>query len=71
MFYDGYASKGPGTAGSEHLAQGYNFTLPHEAVQTGLAQPGWRYCDKCHVMFFDGNANKGVCKAGGGHRAQG
>jgi hypothetical protein len=30
MFYDGYPGKGVCAAGNAHLAQGYNFVLPHD-----------------------------------------
>jgi hypothetical protein len=29
MFYDGYPDKGHCAAGGAHLAQGFNFVLPH------------------------------------------
>jgi hypothetical protein len=58
-----------------HVAQGYNFSLPHDAPaprgRAGEAQWDWRFCRKCDSMFYDGYTPKGVCAAGGGHEAQG
>lgn len=71
MFYNGYPNKGHCAAGGGHLAQGFNFMLPHDVPETKKAQAAWRYCEKCHAMFFDGYPQKGACAAGGGHRAQG
>lgn len=54
-----------------HVAQGYNFALPHDVAESAWAQKDWRYCHKCHAMFYDGYPNKGVCPAGGGHAPSG
>lgn len=54
-----------------HVAQGYDFLLPHDVAPSEWAQKDWRYCKNCHAMFFDGYADKGVCAGGGGHQAAG
>ena len=71
MFYDGFPNKGRCAAGGGHVAQGFNFVLPHDVPPHGVVQAAWRYCDKCHAMFYDGYPNKGRCAAVGGHVAQG
>ncbi len=69
IFFDGYPGKGVCAAGGAHVAQGFNFVLPHDAA--GPGQSDWRFCNKCNAMFFDGYPSKGVCAAGGAHAAQG
>ena len=71
LFYDGYRDKGKCAAGGAHVAQGFEFVLPHDTAETASAQHNWRFCPKCHAMFFDGYPNKGRCPAGGAHVAQG
>ncbi len=71
MFYDGFPNKGRCAAGGGHVAQGFNFVLPHDVPPRGVVQAAWRYCDKCHALFYDGYPNKGRCPAIGGHVAQG
>ena len=71
MFFNGYAEKGACPGGGGHVAQGFNFMLPHDVGGTATAQEAWRFCQSCHGMFFDGYADKGACAAGGGHVAQG
>ena len=69
LFFDGSPNKGACAAGGAHVAQGFNFVLPHDAA--GIGQNDWRFCNKCNAMFFDGYPGKGVCAAGGAHVAQG
>ena len=71
LFFNGYPQKGRCAAGGGHVAQGYNFVLPHEVPESPHAQGAWRFCSKCSVMFFDGYPQKGNCPAGGGHTAAG
>ena len=71
IFFNGYPSKGRCPAGGAHVAQGYEFVLPHDVAETRNAQRNWRFCNKCEAMFFDGYAGKGHCAAGGAHVAQG
>jgi prepilin-type processing-associated H-X9-DG protein len=78
MFYNGFATRGVCPAGEAHEKEGYNFALEHDQAgrmryqKAGqLAQPAWRYCEKCQSLFFDGFQTKGVCPAGGAHSAQG
>ena len=71
MFFNGYPSKGSCPAGGAHVAQGYNFVLPHDLEETPTAQRHWRFCNKCEAMFLNGYGNKGRCAAGGIHVAQG
>lgn len=54
-----------------HVAQGFQFVLPHSLPGSAWAQTDWRFCHQCHTMFFDGYPSKGACPAGGGHAAAG
>jgi hypothetical protein len=40
-------------------------------VNPKLAQPNWRWCNKCQGLFFAGNFTSGTCPAGGGHDSSG
>jgi hypothetical protein len=74
MFFNGFFPTTGACAANPggHLAQGFEFTLPHDEPETAQAQSAWRFCGRCMVMFFDGaNPNTGTCPAGGGHQAQG
>ncbi|SHN32803.1 hypothetical protein [Actinacidiphila paucisporea] len=71
MFYWGYSGNGVCPAGADHLAQGYNFVLPHDVVETPTAQAYWRFCSKCYGMFYWGYSTRGRCPAGADHLAQG
>jgi uncharacterized paraquat-inducible protein A len=64
LFFDGLKKKGVCAAGGVHSAQGFIFTLPHDANVPG--RRGWRFCQKCN-----GGDDKGVCASGGAHSAQG
>lgn len=54
-----------------HVAQGFNFILPHDIPGSEWSQRDWRFCKKCHTIYFDGYPDKGTCSAGGGHEAAG
>src|SRR5271156_4460798 len=71
LFYDGYPQKGRCPAGGGHVAQGFDFVLPHDTPAKADTQTAWRFCNKCNGMFYDGYPQKGSCPAGGGHVAQG
>lgn len=61
LFYNGYAQKGLCSAGGNHTAQGYNFTLLYNTAVNSFAQKDWRFCDRCYNMFYDGYPDKGTC----------
>jgi len=71
MFWDGYPNKGRCSGGGGHIAQGLNFTIPHDTIESAKDQSYWRFCDKCHGLFYNGSAAKGSCPASGGHNAAG
>src|SRR4051812_41310585 len=71
LFFNGYPNKGSCATGGAHVAQGFNFLLPHDVAETSSEQRNWRFCNKCKAMFFDGFPVKGSCPAGGAHVAQG
>jgi hypothetical protein len=74
MFYNGYTNAGACVytgSGGAHVAQGFNFDLPHDIVPTTTSQDQWRFCTKCFVMFYNGDNDKGTCVKGGGHTAEG
>ena len=63
MFFDGDPNnKGACPAGGGHLANGFNFVLPHGLPAGANQQSAWRDCGKCRALFYDGDpANKGTC----------
>jgi hypothetical protein len=72
MFFNGFLNdRGHCAAGGPHVAQGFEFALPHDEPETPNAESAWRFCRKCNAMFFDGFPTKGTCPAGGAHEPAG
>lgn len=42
LFFNGYRNKGACAAGGVHVAEGYNFLLPHDIPGTPTSQTDWR-----------------------------
>jgi hypothetical protein len=57
-------------AGETHEAQGFEFRLPFDGVETKHTQTNWRRCRNCHALFYNGYPDKGHCPAGGAHVAE-
>ncbi|GAB4058191.1 hypothetical protein [Catellatospora paridis] len=50
-----------------HVAQGFEFVLPHRPPATAQQQNGWRYCNRCRLLVFEPEPGDGPCPAGSVH----
>ena len=73
LFFDGSPDKGICPLDHlPHVAQGFNFVVPHDLPEDATHQSFWRFCLKCTSMFFDGFDDKGCCpRDGGAHQPAG